>query len=95
MCDALQARDLLRRAGHHDLAAGVAAFRTEIDDVVGGLDHVQVVLDQQHRVAGVDEPVERLQQALDVGQVQAGGRLVEDVDACAWTAAACSARWRS
>ena len=29
----------------------------------------------------VDEPVEQAEQLLDVGEVQAGGRLVEDVDA--------------
>ncbi len=28
----------------------------------------------------VDEPVEQAEQLLDVGEVQAGGRLVEDVD---------------
>ena len=60
--------------------AGVPALRPEIDHVIGGLDHVEVVLDQQHRVAGVDEPVQRGQQPLDVRQVQAGRRLVEDVD---------------
>ena len=76
----LGARDDLRRAGGHDLAAGVAAFRPEVDDVVGGLDHVEVVLDQHHGVAGVHEAVQRFQQPLDVGQVQARGRLVEDVD---------------
>ena len=31
-------------------------------------------------LAGVDEPVEQAEQLLDVGQVEAGGRLVEDVD---------------
>ena len=29
---------------------------------------------------GVDQPVEQAEQLLDVGEVQAGGRLVEDVD---------------
>src|SRR5215216_6011973 len=33
------------------------------------------------RLAGVDEPVEQAEQLLDVGEVQAGSRLVEDVDA--------------
>ena len=60
-----------------------AALRAQVDHVVGGLDHVQMVLDQQHRVPGVDQPVQRLEQALDVGQVQTRGRLVEDVDAYA------------
>ena len=40
---------------------------------------VQVVLDHQHRVAGVDEVVQHLEQQLDVGEVQAGRRLVEQV----------------
>ena len=30
---------------------------------------------------GVDEPVEQAEQLIDVGEVEAGGRLVEDVDA--------------
>jgi hypothetical protein len=38
------------------------------------------VLDHEHRVAGVDEPLQHLEQLLDVGEVQAGGRLVEDVE---------------
>jgi hypothetical protein len=40
-----------------------------------------VVLDDDDRLAGVDEPVEQPEQLLHIGQVQAGGRLVEDVDA--------------
>ena len=54
---------------------------TEIDDPVGVRHHRLVVLDDDDRLAGVDEPVEQAEQLLDVGQVQAGGRLVEDVDA--------------
>jgi len=40
-----------------------------------------VVLDDDDRLAGVDEPVEQAEQLLDVGEVQAGSRLIEDVDA--------------
>jgi len=40
-----------------------------------------VVLDDDDRLAGVDEPVEQAEQLLDVGEVEAGGRLVEDVEA--------------
>jgi hypothetical protein len=39
-----------------------------------------VVRDDDDRLAGVDEPVEQAEQLLDVGEVEAGGRLVEDVD---------------
>ena len=76
-------RDLLGRAGGDHLAAAVAAFRPHVDDPVGGLDHVEVVLDHQHGVAGVDQALQHLRAALDVGEVQAGGRLVEDVERAA------------
>ena len=59
---------------------GVAALGAEVDELVGGLDHVEVVLDHDHRVALLDQAVEDLEQPLDVGEVQAGGRLVEDVE---------------
>ena len=39
-----------------------------------------MVRDDDDRPAGVDEAVEQADQLLDVGEVQAGGRLVEDVD---------------
>ena len=57
-----------------------AAFGTEIDDPVGDLDHVEVVLDDHQRVAGFEQLAERGEQLGDVVEVQAGGRLVEDVE---------------
>src|SRR5687767_14130961 len=44
-------RDLLRRAGDEDFAAALAALRTQVDDPVCRLDHVEVVLDDDDRVA--------------------------------------------
>ena len=58
----------------------VAALRPEVDDPVGRLDDVEVVLDDEDRVAAVDQPVEDLEQLLDVGEVEPGRRLVEDVE---------------
>ena len=57
-------------------AARLAALRTEIDQVVRLLDHVEVVLDHEHGVAAVDQPLQHLEQLLDVGEVETGGRLV-------------------
>ena len=37
------------------------------------------MLDDHHRVAGIDKPVQNRQQPFDVGKVQSGGRLVEQV----------------
>ncbi len=70
----------LRRARGDDPTAAEAARRSEVDDPVGRLDHVEVVLDHEHRVALLDEPVEDLEQLLDVGEVETGRRLVEQVE---------------
>ena len=57
-----------------------ARHPAQIDDVIGGLDDVHVVFDEEHRVSGVHELIQRHEQALDVRQVQPGRRLVEDVN---------------
>src|SRR2546425_9077826 len=73
------ANELFRRAGGHHASTIVAALGSEIDDPVGGFDHVEVVLDDHDRVALIHELVQHVEQTLDVGEVQPGGRLVEDV----------------
>ena len=72
--------NVLRRAGGHDVAALVARLGPQVDHPVGRLDHVEVVLDHHHRVAQVDQPVEHVEQLGQVVEVQAGGRLVEQVE---------------
>ena len=50
-------RDLLWCTRGNDAAATGAAVGAEIEDPVGGLDDLEIVLDHQHRVAGLDQPV--------------------------------------
>src|SRR5580704_5995928 len=64
-----------------DQAAVMAGPGAEVNDPVGVRHDRLVVLDDDDRFAGVNEPVEQAKQLLDVGEVEAGGRLVEDVDA--------------
>jgi S-(hydroxymethyl)mycothiol dehydrogenase len=59
------------RALEHHPAAVVAGARAEVDDPVGVRHHRLVVLDDDDRLAGVDQAVEQAEQLLDVGQVQA------------------------
>ena len=66
--------------GDDDISALVAGLRPHVDHPVGRLDHVEIVLDDHHRVAQLDEPVEHVQQLGQVVKVQAGGRLVEHVE---------------
>ena len=51
--------------------------------MVGGLDHVQVVLDDHHGVARVHQLLQNLDELVDVGGVEAGGGLVQDIDGLA------------
>ena len=63
-----------------DPAAVVAGAGAEVDDPVGVRHDRLVVLDDDDRLAGVDEPVEQAEQLLDVGEVETDRGLVEDVD---------------
>ena len=58
-------------------AAGLGA---QVDDPVGRLDDVEVVLDDDDRVAQIDQAVQHVEQLADVVEVQAGRRLVEEVE---------------
>ena len=48
--------------------------------MVGHLDDVEVVLDDEHRVAGVNEALQHDEKLANVLEVQARGRLVKDVE---------------
>ena len=67
------ARDLGRRAGGHQFAAQTPGARAQIDDVVGALDSLLVVLDDEHGVAQVAQPRQRVEQPLVVARMQADG----------------------
>src|SRR6266404_5988571 len=67
------------RALSHDLAAGFASFRPEIDEPIGGFYHLEIVFDDQQRVARCAEFEEDLKQFGHVVKVQPGGRFIENV----------------
>ena len=64
-----------------DGAAQVAGAGAELDDVVGGLDDVGVVLDDVDRVAHVHHLLEQVDEMAHVLEVEAVGGLVDDEDA--------------
>ena len=61
------------------LAALLAARGPELDHVVGGADRLEVVLDDEHRVAAVAQPQQQREQPVHVARVQPDRRLVEHV----------------
>ena len=74
---------ILRGPLRDNTPPAVAAFRPHVDHPVGGLHHFEVVLDHHDRIALVDQLVQHLHQLGDVVEMQAGGRLVEDVEGAA------------
>ncbi len=74
------ARDLRGRALGDDVAAVLARARPHVDEPVGGAHHLLVVLDDEHGVAEVAQPLERADQPVVVALVEPDRRLVEDVE---------------
>ena len=76
-------RDVVGRSGSHDAAAGLAAFGTEVDDVVGGAHDHEVVFDHDDGVAAVHKPSQDGVEDLDVGEVEPRRGFVEDEERAA------------
>src|SRR5581483_3512089 len=75
--------NLLGRSRRHDRSPTVAALRSQVDDPIRRLDDVEVVLDDEHGVATVDETMEHIEQHAHILEVQASRRLVENVESAA------------
>ncbi len=63
-----------------DVPAVLAGARAHVDQVVGRAHHLLVVLDHEHGVAEVAQPLERRDQLRVVPLVEPDRRLVEDVE---------------
>ncbi len=80
VCGRLDRLEPVGRTAVEHVAALLARGRPDVDDPVGVADHVELVLDDEQRIAGGLQPVERAQQRLGVGRMKPRGRLVEHVD---------------
>jgi len=70
--------NFLGRTVRDNVTSFVPGFRAEVNNPIGAFDNVEVVLDDQHRMTGIDETLKSFQQNADVVKVQAGGRFVEE-----------------
>ena len=76
----LDLRNLFRGALGNNLAATIASFRSKVHDPVGGLNHVQVMLDDDDSIAMVTQVVQHREQLFDVMKVQASGWFIENIE---------------
>ncbi len=72
--------EITRRPLEDDTSAVVTGARSDVDDPVGVRHHRLMVLDDDDRLSRVDEAIEQTEQVLDIGEMQAGGRLVQHID---------------
>ena len=68
------------RPHSNDLPSPHAAVRPQIQNPIRRLDDVEIMLDYHHGVALVDEAVENFEELAHILEMEAGGRLVEDVE---------------
>ena len=73
-------RHLFRAPFRDDLSTRRATFRTEVDDPIGGFDHIQVVFHDHQRVSGIHQFVQHGEQLFDVVEMQARRRFIENVE---------------
>ena len=73
----LAAHQVRDRAGTHDLTPRIPAFRPQVDDPVRGSDHVEVVLDDHHRVALPQQFAQCAEKPGNVREMQPGGGFVK------------------
>ena len=71
--------NFLRSAGSHDVTPQVAGARTQVDNLVGVFHDVQMVLNDNHGVTGIHQPLQDIQKHSDIMERKSGGRFVEDV----------------
>ncbi len=75
--------NLLRSARQHDLAALIATFRAQINDPVGTAYHIEIVLNHEHRVALIHEPLNHIHQLVHVVETQTRGGLIDQIEGLA------------
>ena len=71
--------DFFGRAGGDDFAAARAALGAKINDVIGAGDEVEVMLNDENRVALIGQALEYFDEYFHVRHVQADAGLVEDI----------------
>ena len=54
----LGSRNLFGRSGGDDFTARITSFRAEIDDPIGALNHLQIVLDHHERMPAIHKALE-------------------------------------
>jgi hypothetical protein len=61
------------------LSTAIPSFGAHVKNPVRGFDNFQIMLDDDHGIPLIDQRMEDLKQLLDIGKMQARGRLIENI----------------
>lgn len=64
----------------NERSSGIPAFRTDVDEVVGVGDDVEVVFDGDDGIPFLDEAVQDVEELGDVGEMESGRRFVQNIE---------------
>ena len=78
MCRACQ--KCIKRTSIHELSTVFATERTNIDDIVCMSDDIKIMLDDDDGIATIDELGEDIKELGDIGEVESGRGLIEDIE---------------
>src|SRR5882762_3303299 len=67
----------VRRPFGHEASALLPRVRSEVDNPVRGANQVEVMFDDNHRMAGIDEPLKSFQEDTNIVEMKPGGRFIE------------------
>ena len=76
-------RNLPRSTRSDHTASGFAALRAYVDNVIGNLHHIQIVLDHDGRIAAVHQFGYHIQKLLYILEMKSRRRLVQDIQRAA------------
>tara|TARA_B100001146_G_scaffold61957_1_gene54722 strand:+ start:229 stop:519 length:291 start_codon:yes stop_codon:yes gene_type:complete len=68
-----------RRTGDHQPTAAMTSFGAKVNNPVCRFDYVEIMFDDNDRVALISQPVKHAEQLSYIMKVQAGGRFVQHV----------------
>lgn len=71
---------LLRVYRKKGVLPALTAFRSHIYDIVCHFDNVKIMLDNNDRIALIDQLVQHIHQHADILKVQSGGRLIKNIE---------------
>ena len=73
----LGASEFAQRTVEYDLPAVLSGARADVQDPIGGLHHLGIVLDHDQGVAGVAQTLHDADDPADIARMKSDGRLVE------------------